>query len=348
MSLIIVVGTGRCGSTMLTRLLRMHPEVLSIGEFWNCFLDNDGCIPTHEMSGEEFWQRLTKPASSYDSLVRAGIKTDDYLEPFPSRFDYVTGMPPLCRVLARLTGGSPDPLYDELAPEVSAWPRRSAAEHCRALFADLAARLGRRVIVERSGGSLSQLELLAEMFPEARFVFLHRNGPDAVLSMSRYPTFRLSALRGLAEVVAVATPEELEPFPAEIKTARPEDFKGLTEPPFDQARFLAFPIPLPFFGWLWSKTTRTGTIEIRRVPPDRWMTLRYEQLLKDPRAELAQLASFIGVPADQQWLDSACKNVDSGRSGSAASHLHPGDLAPLRAACAAGARAFDVLESEHH
>lgn len=348
MPLTIVVGTSRCGSTMLSKILGKHPEVLSLSEFWNCFMDSEGSIPDHDMSGAEFWQRITNVESSYDHLVRAGIKQDDDLGSYQSRFNYATGVPPLCRVLAVLTGEGPDLLYDQLAPQVSAWPTRSTADHCRALFGDLAARLGRTVIVERTGGSISYLEQLREMFPEARFVFLHRNGPDAVLSMSRYPTFRLSALRGLAEVVAVATPEELEPFPAEIKTARPEDFKGLTEPPFDQARFLAFPIPLPFFGWLWSKTTRTGTIEIRRVPPDRWMTLRYEQLLKDPRAELAQLASFIGVPADQQWLDSACKNVDSGRSGSAASHLHPGDLAPLRAACAAGARAFDVLESEHH
>src|SRR5438105_15245102 len=97
MPLTIVVGTGRCGSTMLTHMLRTHPEILSIGEFWNCFLDTEGFIPSHDMNGEEFWRRLTTPAASYDGLVLAGIKQDDHLAPFPSRFDYIAGMPPLCR-----------------------------------------------------------------------------------------------------------------------------------------------------------------------------------------------------------------------------------------------------------
>jgi hypothetical protein len=346
MSIIIVVGTGRCGSTMLTRMLGMHPEILSIGEFWNCFVETEGFIPAHDMAGDEFWERLTRPASGYDGLVRAGIKDDDYIEPFATRFDFATGMPPLCRVLARLTGESPDPLYDKLAPEVSAWPRRSPAEHCRALFAYLAAEFGRRVVVERSGGAIGYLPLLREMFPEARFVFLHRDGSDAALSMSRYPTFRLSALKELAQAVANSSREDLELLPEEVRGARPEDFRGLTEPPFDKDRFLAFPVPAAFFGWMWSTATRTGTSAIRQLPPDRWMTMRYEHLLKDPRTELARLAGFIGARADGQWLDSICPRVDSRRSGSAAAQLHPSDLIALRAVCAPGNRAFDLLESE--
>jgi Sulfotransferase family len=345
-SLTIVVGTGRCGSTVLSRMLRMHPEVLSIGEFWNCFKDNGGFIPAHDMAGEEFWQRLTTPASSYDSLVRVGIKQDDNASPFPTRFDYVRGMPPLCRVLARLTGESPDPLYDELGPVVRGWPWRSVADHCRALFADLATRLDRRVVVERSGASLADLAQLREMFPEARFLFLHRDGPDAALSMSRYPTFRLAAIREIAGILSNATPDQMETLPHEIREISLEDFEALTEPPFDKDRFLALPVPLAYFGWLWSDMTRTGTREIRNVPPDRWTTLRYESLLKDPRAELARLVAFIDAGEDEWWLDRTSTVIDPGRAGSAAATLHPSELATLRAVCASGTRAFDLLESE--
>jgi hypothetical protein len=35
--LTIVAGTGRCGSTMLSRVLQVHPDVLSISEFWSVF-----------------------------------------------------------------------------------------------------------------------------------------------------------------------------------------------------------------------------------------------------------------------------------------------------------------------
>jgi hypothetical protein len=34
MRLTFVVGTGRCGSTMLSAMLREHPDVLSMSEFF--------------------------------------------------------------------------------------------------------------------------------------------------------------------------------------------------------------------------------------------------------------------------------------------------------------------------
>lgn len=343
----IVVGTSRCGSTMLSRMLRRHPEVLSISEFWSsCFMDAAGDIPTRDMAGDEFWQLISTPASSYDGLVRAGIKEDDHLLPWSSRFDYATGVPPVCRMLGLVVAESPDPLFDELAPVVSAWPRQSTAEHCRALFADLAARLGRRIIVERSGGSIGYVEHLHEMFPEARFVFLHRDGPDTALSMSRYPTLRLVALRKLANIVATVPRDQLKGAPTEILDTTPEEFKALTEPPFDKDRFLAYPVPVAFYGWLWADWTQAGVRGLRNVRRDRVMTLRYERLLEDNRSEIARLGAFIGADADEEWLDKTSALVEHGRVGSAAAQLDPGELAWLREACAPGAQAFDLLESE--
>jgi hypothetical protein len=348
-SLTFIVGTGRCGSTMLSRLLSMHPDVLSLSEFWNCFLDTEGYIPAHDMNGEEFWRRITKTAPSYDGLVAAGIKLDEDLKPFPSRFNYGDGMPVFCRILNWLTGESPDPIYDELAPEVSAWPLRPMAEHCRALFAALANMLGRRVVVERTGGMLDKMDFLCEQFPDACFVFLHRDGPDSALSMSRYPTARLWAIKMLAEALSDPSSEWetlWETMPAEVRTAGPKDLEGLVSPPFDRERFLAYPIPLTYFGSLWSIMTRMGTREIRRVPRSRRRTLRYEHLLKDPIAALTKLADFIGVSVHSQILERACEFINPGRAGSASTQLQPSDLAALRAACATGTRAFDLLEME--
>jgi hypothetical protein len=33
---VIVVSTGRCGSTMLSNMLRLNPEILSLSEFFPC------------------------------------------------------------------------------------------------------------------------------------------------------------------------------------------------------------------------------------------------------------------------------------------------------------------------
>lgn len=346
MPLTIVVGTGRCGSTMLSRMLHMHPEVLSLSEFWSMFLHSESSIPTHDMSGEEFWQRMAEPDPGADGLALMGIQLAENVYPFDrGRFDPATGVPAICGVLASLTD-DPDALYDKLAPEVSAWPRRPMADHCRALFADLAVMFGRRVVVERSGGTLSQMLVLREQFPEARFVFLHRDGPDCALSMSRNHAFRLVAMRIAASVID--GPSSLGfPLPAKIMEADSGDLKDLISPPFDRERFLAYPLPLTFFAWMWSRMTLSGTNEIRKVRRDGWMTLRYERLLNSTRTELTRLAGFIGVPAERQWLSKACEFVDPRHVGVAIKQLHPGALATLRASCTAGIKAFDLLESEH-
>src|SRR5437899_860494 len=80
--------------------------------------------------------------------------------------------------------------FVELAAEVPRWPRRPAARQYQALFGHLAGRLGRPVVVERSAASLHLIGLLREQFPAARFVHLHRDGPDCALSMSHHPIFR--------------------------------------------------------------------------------------------------------------------------------------------------------------
>jgi hypothetical protein len=345
---------------MLSRILQMHPQVLSLsefwnvflptrgqvpaynvsGEFWDTFLDTEHNFPAHEISGEEFWQRIAKPNPDNDGL--------DLADMYPigrGRFDPAVGVPSIYRVMAPLTDDL-DALYDGLARKVPAWPLRSMAGHCHALFADLAARFGRTAVVERSGGSAILMRVLRAEFAAARFVFLHRDGPDSALSMSRFPVFRLGTMRAVAEALRSPSGIAMEILPAELRTADPQDFESLVSPPFDRAKFMTYPLPLTLFGAIWSTMTRTATSQIREVPRDKWITMRYERLVGDTAAELSRLTDFIGVPADRKWLDWASEFVDSARPGRAAVKLHPVALAELRAACAAGTRAFDLLESE--
>ena len=69
-------------------------------------------------------------------------------------------------------------------------PRASLAEQYLFLFDWLCGRLGRRVWVERSGGSLLFGRRLMGLFPEARVVHIHRDGRDTALSMSQHPAFK--------------------------------------------------------------------------------------------------------------------------------------------------------------
>jgi len=327
----------------------MNPQVLSLSEVWNLFPNRDINILSSSITGDEFWRVIAEPSVAADGILTAGIPLEEYFYPYErARFDPATGVPSICRVLAAISD-DPDTLYDKLAGEVPSWPRRMVAGHCRVLFGELAAMLGRPVIVERTGATLHMIRVLRKRFPDARFIFLHRNGPDCALSMSRHPLFRISAMRMLADALSKRSlPEMLseDMLSEEVRAVNPEDLRRISFPPFDAERFTKFPIPLAFFAWMWASAMRDGESAIREVRRDEWMPLRYEQLLKDTRSELARVADFIGIPAERQWLDEACNLVDPRRAGSAAARLDPGELAVLDDICAEGTLTFDLLESE--
>src|ERR1700678_15382 len=211
--LTIVIGTGRCGSTMLSQILNLHPDGLSVSEFWNVLPHKetvrdwpvrnraamDNSIPTHAMTGQEFWQRITTADADMDGLFATGLPTETSAS--WGRFSPAAGLPAICRVLASLTDDV-DALYDRLAAAVPDWAVRPATRHCRALFAELADALGCQAVVERSGASANLTPVLLREFPDARFAYLHRDGADSALSMSRHPMFRLGALRMLAQAAA--------------------------------------------------------------------------------------------------------------------------------------------------
>src|SRR5262249_34040512 len=159
----------------------------------------------------------------------------------------------------------------QLAAEVPGWPARSAASQYRALFSYLADHLGRTVVVERSGASLVMVRLAHELYPDARFVHLYRDGPDCALSMSRHPGFRRETLlRAALRRPGLQWAEEAE-------AALPAEFAGLIAPPIDIERLMAYPIPLDLFGrgW-WSPMIEAGAAALNDLPPGRWTGLRYE------------------------------------------------------------------------
>jgi Sulfotransferase family len=351
-SLTFVVNTGRSGSTMLSRILHMHPAVLSLSEFFNSItgLSSNGDqnrweFPTEDMDGQEFWQLISAPAPLKDSIVLAGLKSSEMCYPYDTgRFDAATGVPTICNATLPLLSDDPDALFDQLAARIPNWPKRSAAEQFRALFSTLAAMLGRPTIVERSGSSLPLVPVLRRLFPEARFVLQYRDGLDCALSMRRHVSGQFAGI--IEEAIRITG---LPPTATwkELLAAAPEEFNGLLTEPFDVARIMAYPVPMTFFGQAWAWMMWVGTEAIKRLPRDIWTTLQYERLIASPAEELTRLAEFINVPATPEWLDKACSSMDSGRVGSARSQLDPDTLAALQEACEPGTRAIRQLESEY-
>ncbi len=337
MQLTFVVGTGRCGSTLLSRILAEHPDVLSMSEFFGTLRTaaRGELLADRELGGEEFWRLLASPFPMIDEMISSGLRITELA--YRGRFLPATGVPLICHYVLPMLTAEPDALFDELAGLVPAWPRRPVVAQCEALFGYLAGRLGRPVVVERSAASLNLIGALHQRFPAARFIHLHRDGPDCALSMSRHPVFR-------RELLAIAAAHQAR-LPAgsterELAAALPGRFTGLVFPPFDAARLMAYPVPVAAFArYQWSPMICAGTGALRRLPAGSWLSVRYEDLLRDPSASLATIGAFIGADAPRSWLATAGTMTDPARSGGAA-RLPAATLAALRAACEPGTRAL--------
>ncbi|MFI8239295.1 sulfotransferase family protein [Streptomyces sp. NPDC085866] len=334
-SLTFVIGTGRSGSTALSRILNSHPDVLSLNEFMASV--GDAAFPEGRLTGEEFWQSLFRPAPHFDRMIRSGLPLPEFLYTRrPGKYAAeTTGIPAISlMVLPHLTD-DPDGLLDELDAAVVQWPEGTAAEHHRALFGLLCARFGRTAVVERSGYSTGWAAGLRATFPDARFVHMFRDGPDCALSMSRHPGFRTISL--LREIKTRAGVESLADLKDEHVRSLPADLSPLLGERFDPALVSDRDIPLRTFGTLWSELVTEGTEFLSRLPADQRTTLAYEDLLDDPAAELTRIAEFVGVAPLPQWLLTASALLDHSRRGSARK-LSAAALDELRESCAPGTR----------
>jgi putative sulfotransferase len=302
---VFIVGTGRCGSTMMSNAVRLHPRLLSLSEFFTPLAGR--AFTLRNPDGERFWRLLSTLSPTAGKMLAAGGPIEELLYRFGNgaRFRPDNLPPILCTALPHLTGDC-ESLYDDLEPVVRGGGRAPLGEHYLFLFDWLCRRFGRARVVERSGSSLLFVPSLAALFPEARFVHFYRDGRNAAISMQRHPFFRLS-VRFARVFEAMGLDPYRPPFIFGSSRLYPL-FESVMGPLMPVDRWLREPPALEAFGNHWSRTVAGGVALLSALPQERVLSLRYEDILERPRAEFARLMEFLGPEyMDQNWLDAASR-----------------------------------------
>lgn len=329
---VLILSTGRCGSTMLSDLLNRHPQILSLSEFF-VPLGPEGFAWQHP-DGERMWRTLTTQSAALHAMLKDGHVVEEALYRYDApgaRFG-PGDMPPIMAVTLPHLTETPESLLDELEPAVRARRRMPLADHYRALFGDLAGKLGRRVWVERSGGTLMHAAKLLRLFPEARVIHVYRDGRDTAMSMSRHHNFR----------VLVGAMRQCRRFGIDVRRS----FRAARGSPVDVAmqrlvfrlldieKTAALPT-LEDFGRFWSDLIEIGSQALSRLPPGRLLNVGFEDVQAAPRDRLSEIIRFIDPSLeDAAWLDEVAAVPRPARSTFRS--LPPDQQAALTQACAPG------------
>lgn len=138
--------------------------------------------------------------------------------------------------------------------------------------------------VDKTPRNAMIIGFLSEAFPDARFVHIIRDGRDAAASWSRRPW--------------------LDPIGAELGRHEPG---GYRHGPF--ARFWVEPDRVAEFettttahrcAWGWRRHVTAAREAGSRLPAGRYLEVRYEALVADPRTTGTAILDFLAVPAESR------------------------------------------------
>jgi hypothetical protein len=317
-----VVGTGRCGSTLLSRMLSENAALLSIFEFFSG-IDQFFRFKSGVVEATELAMRLRQDHPMLTMTLARGYEVPEVVYPFGAPgMRYALGDPipwSLSIALPRISE-DPDACFDRMIEAVLSQPPQPLSAHYRALLDGLTASLGKQCWIERSGSSVDTVGELVALFPEAKFVHIHRDGRETALSMREYPVLRV------AIQVMYGLLGEIE-YSHEGLSALERRDPGAID------RLLSARPPVELFGRYWSELIHKGWPSVIALGPERVLDLRFEAMVADPVTELRRIRDFFELPGGEDWIARGAKLV-RGIPPLRFPELPPDEQRRLDAACA--------------
>jgi hypothetical protein len=283
--LLFIIGTGRCGSTVVQELLARHPDIgfVSNVDAWLAPLDLKG-----RWNGP-LYRRLPLQLTRRDRVGRGLVQRRLHFGPSEAY-----------RLLDRQVSHIiSTPFRDLTEDDLTPW---------------LAARL-RRFYLERAAAQLTPVFLhkftgwprarfLHAVFPEARFLHVLRDGRAVAASLMQRPWWR----------------GQLGPWGWRF---------GPLPPPYSEEWEANGQSLVALAGLEWKILIDAAEQARAALPPDRWMDLRYEDFVRDPRGSIRSILSWMDVPPAGD-VDAALATAYSlERTTAYRRHLAPGQVAML-------------------
>ncbi len=189
-------------------------------------------------------------------------------------------------------------------PEKNGWHSEAAyakdahQEHRDATRRYFYQRLGKGRVLDKTCINVMRLPYLYELFPKAKFVFIHRDGRDNVSSMMdgwRHDGhFRLSQFLGPSPEPVAINNGEFD----EWSFFLPPGWRNYNRAPLEEVCACQ---------WL---TANQMALEAKEfIPSDQWIQLRYEDIFERPVEMFRPVFEFLDIPFDSA-LEARCAGLN--------------------------------------
>jgi hypothetical protein len=202
--------------------------------------------------------------------------------------------------------------HDEFTPEHA---RPGIRKYIRRAFAKLPPCDGCQCVVEKTCANSLRVGFVDAVIPEAKYLFLVRDGRDVVASAMKRWTASLDAAY-LLKKARFVPPSDLPYYAARyfthrayrmfskqkrLKTWGPR-FAGMEE-------VLAASTLEEVCAVQWSRSVQVASTALDQLEPSRLIRLKYETLVQQPESEFARVLEFLGLERDSIHAREATSHV---------------------------------------
>ena len=196
-----------------------------------------------------------------------------------------------------------DGLYGPLS---NGWHSEAAgAEHAQPTHRDAALRyfyqrLGAGWVLDKTCINVMRVPYLYALFPQAKFVFIQRDGRDNISSMM--DGWRMGRTDGRFELSQFFGPF---PEPVAINGGEFKEWAFFLAPGWREYNRASLEEVCAF---QWISANRMALEAKRGIPPEQWVHLRYEDVFERPVAMFREAFVRLGVPFTSE-LEALCANL---------------------------------------
>jgi hypothetical protein len=221
---------------------------------------------------------------------------------------------------------------DEFLPDMA---RPDVTQFVRRQFERLARSTDARAVVEKTCANSLRVGFVDRILPEARYLFIHRDGLDAVGSAMQRWAAPLD-LPYLLRKVRYVPVSDLPYYGGRYLWNRiyrlfsTEKRLAFWGPQLDDMPGLLLRHPLDEVCALqWKRCVDAAHSQLSALPADRWLDIGYEDLVTQPEAQLRRIVEFLGIDAVSDDIAKAVVGVSGSSIGKGRSQLGEAAMARL-------------------